>query len=621
MKNNSITRIRKNQIITPWGPGAIVPLANNMTSIVAGLDKWQYGSGSDYAILDERLSKKIGVKELREPIYDKRDDVKENTSIPTYVFPNWYYCPKCNHVEYISPTCKTPPHCSECQANNKKKEESLVPERFIMVCPHGHISNLPILRLIHGTDFTEADEKKWMIDPEFREKHIITRHVSGKTGSTADISYRCSCGSDKVFRLNEFKSKITTVYEHCPGDKPWLGKDYKEDCDLSSSELLMLQRGGTNIWFGRTISSLYLPNLREKFEKWVREKHIDQFYSQLNDFELDEVRFREVFKPKNRFPEDEIHELYEYVIKRKKDSNPKDETFDEIEYKYEEYLRLIKTIEGDYDEDLNVKCNDISLYDDYINSDKLFRSISLVKRLKETRALVGFTRVYNTNPEKISVARKILSNPKENINWVPAVQNSGEGIFIRFNEETLKKWAEKEKVKDRLSLLTNNKNRTGNLSFFAGQITPEYVMIHTFSHLLINEVSKECGYGTSSIRERIYVGNSEFPMFGVLLYTSSSGSEGSLGGLVRLGKPGFIEKIISNALENARWCSADPICIESKGQGPDSCNLAACHNCALLPETCCETGNRYLDRGLVIGTLKNPEIGYFSCLINNDNEK
>ncbi len=77
-------------------------------------------------------------------------------------------------------------------------------------------------------------------------------------------------------------------------------------------------------------------------------------------------------------------------------------------------------------------------------------------------------------------------------------------------------------------------------------------------------------------------------MSGVLIYTASGDSEGSLGGLVRQGKQGNLETIVYNAIENARRCSSDPICIDSSGQGPNSCNLAACHNCALLRETCCE---------------------------------
>ena len=150
-----------------------------------------------------------------------------------------------------------------------------------------------------------------------------------------------------------------------------------------------------------------------------------------------------------------------------------------------------------------------------------------------------------------------------------------------------------------------------------GDLRPEFVLIHTFAHLIINQLSFECGYGSSSIRERIYCekADNEYGMYGVLIYTASGDSEGSLGGLVRQGAKDHIEDTIRDAVRNAAWCSSDPVCIQSYGQGPESCNLAACHNCALLPETCCECGNRLLDRGTVVGTLDDKSIGFFSDLL------
>lgn len=102
-----------------------------------------------------------------------------------------------------------------------------------------------------------------------------------------------------------------------------------------------------------------------------------------------------------------------------------------------------------------------------------------------------------------------------------------------------------------------------------------------------------------------------------LIYTAAGDSEGTMGGLVRMGKPGRFEVVSQRALENANWCSTAPVCIESQGQGPDNCNLAACHSCALLPETSCEEQNRLLDRGVLIGTLTNPKISFFAGPIDS----
>ena len=128
----------------------------------------------------------------------------------------------------------------------------------------------------------------------------------------------------------------------------------------------------------------------------------------------------------------------------------------------------------------------------------------------------------------------------------------------------------------------------------------------------MNRLTFECGYSSAALRERLYVSNEEnHSMAGLLIYTADGDAEGTLGGLVRMGKPGNLEPIILAAIDEARWCSADPVCMDMgnlHGQGPDSCNLAACHNCALVPETACEEFNRFLDRALVIGDMDNTKL-------------
>jgi hypothetical protein len=148
-------------------------------------------------------------------------------------------------------------------------------------------------------------------------------------------------------------------------------------------------------------------------------------------------------------------------------------------------------------------------------------------------------------------------------------------------------------------------------------VTAKFVLLHTLAHLLIGQLTYECGYGSSSLRERIYCDlyDGDEPMSGFLIYTAAGDSEGTMGGLVRQGMPGRLERTVAAALRRADWCSYDPVCMESAGQGPDSCNLAACHGCAVLPETSCEEGNRLLDRGIVVGTPDSRGIGLFGDLV------
>jgi hypothetical protein len=99
-------------------------------------------------------------------------------------------------------------------------------------------------------------------------------------------------------------------------------------------------------------------------------------------------------------------------------------------------------------------------------------------------------------------------------------------------------------------------------------------------------------------------------MAGLLIYTAAGDSDGTLGGLVRQGEPDRFSITVDRALDRLSWCSSDPVCIESTGQGNENANLAACHGCLLVPETSCEHGNRFLDRGLIVGTLAPPQIGF-----------
>jgi hypothetical protein len=147
-------------------------------------------------------------------------------------------------------------------------------------------------------------------------------------------------------------------------------------------------------------------------------------------------------------------------------------------------------------------------------------------------------------------------------------------------------------------------------------VSDKFVLIHTFAHLLIRQLSYDCGYGSASLRERIYCDrddNAE-PMQGVLIYTAAGDSEGTLGGLARAGEPGNFEPCIRQAIRSASWCSSDPACVESVGQGTDNANLACCHGCGLLPETSCEEGNRLLDRATIVGKPGELSLGFYTDL-------
>lgn len=148
-------------------------------------------------------------------------------------------------------------------------------------------------------------------------------------------------------------------------------------------------------------------------------------------------------------------------------------------------------------------------------------------------------------------------------------------------------------------------------------ISAKFLLLHTLSHLLMKQLSFECGYSIASIKERIYCSEASEGknMSGILIYTASGDSEGTMGGLVRQGRPDTFPTIFKRAIESAMTCSNDPVCSLSMGQGRDSLNLSACYACTLVPETSCEEFNVFLDRGVIVGTYEEPEIGFFSHYI------
>jgi hypothetical protein len=248
---------------------------------------------------------------------------------------------------------------------------------------------------------------------------------------------------------------------------------------------------------------------------------------------------------------------------------------------------------------------------------RFFSHVTLVHKLRETRALAGFTRVFADTDRDLATQRAMLRlNPPDEM-WLPAYMVFGEGILLTLDEQRLRQWEALPDIQNRVAPLVARYLALRQARHLRDRrIGARYVLLHTLAHLLINRLTYECGYSSAALRERLYVSeNPAAPMAGVLIYTAAGDAEGTLGGLVRMGKPGRLEPLLDRALTAAQWCSADPVCMEmgqSGGQGPDSMNLAACHGCCLVPETACEEFNRLLDRGLVIGPFNNPGIGFFN---------
>jgi hypothetical protein len=195
------------------------------------------------------------------------------------------------------------------------------------------------------------------------------------------------------------------------------------------------------------------------------------------------------------------------------------------------------------------------------------------------------------------------------------VEVRGEGIFIELEEKAVTEWEAKPEVQARASAMA----RTFRAWEIERGVAPStfpgarYVLLHSLAHILIRQVSLDCGYSASSVRERLY--SSADPvrtMAGVLLYTASPDSEGSLGGLVDLGSPQRFTGLFSTALRSATRCSSDPLCADHQPDVHATINAAACHACILASETSCETFNRFLDRNALVPTMAASTLAFFA---------
>ncbi len=641
--------IRRGQLIAPFGVGAISVLKGGLAVIGAGLDHWFEREDSpdaplrdidkeEFRVDEPRLERVLQVDKLYLPPDSRRrrqgqSGTNRALTVPFLRFPQWHTCNFCHDLRELPLTARGRQYClGKCAEKDPKTRNRLVQVRFIAICERGHIQDFPWRQWVHRS-----------VSSKCRSPMTLT----GTGGaSLAALWVKCECGAERdlgrIMEANPEASPATTFLSRrldaagglylCTGQRPWLGPGAEEGCGQHVRGSLL---NATNVHFAKIESSIYLPaeevpaaptELVDLLDKPPLSTLL-QLFRQLGT--APEPTFlRNQHGPLLRsFSDDQVAAAVDALKQPRTATSPvqsagADDHVD-VPLRLEEY-RVLRT-ERRRDQ-LQIRLADVGKYGDISGRPfaDYFEGVSLVEKLRETRAFAGFTRIKSEQPDIDLQARKRLlwrGAPSAGQTWLPAYVVYGEGIFLQFRTEAIRKWedtmaGERAVVPARVErLLNTSPNLLGRWGSDA-RGAARFVMLHTVAHLLINRLVFDCGYSSASLRERLYISNDAVePMTGILIYTAAGDSEGTMGGLVRMGKPGRLEHTIQRALEGALWCSADPVCMEMAergGQGPDSCNLAACHNCALVPETSCEQFNRYIDRGLVVGTMSHRELGFFS---------
>lgn len=606
MSRRAHGHLRQSQVITTYGPGALIDLPRH-SAIIGGLDTWP--SGLD-EVVEPRLAHKLrnltGVPAPRlcAPPPSPSEPWATRRGIGAWRFPEWFVVQENNGGQPGGgqrDRSRRLVHRKALDERGLFERLKVVPTRFVRACPRGHVDDLDWRGFVHG-EGSPCRRQLWLDE-------------RGTTGDLADLFVRCECGTWRA--LYEAAELDRNPLDTCQGARPWLGRNTNEDCNQRSRLLI---RTASNAYFPQVVSVLSLPERGTAVDGTVAELWDDlQIVDDIADltFMKKKPAVAAALEP---FDDDDVlNAIYERKRGQSGDRPVKQVELDAL-------LGAPERL-GDgtpVDPDFHARSLPPDLWRQSERSSGIASVIQL-HRLREVLALVGFTRFEAVTPDihgeyDTDVERAAIALDPE---WFPAVENRGEGVFVQLDTDAVEAWSRRPAVARRLTDLgLGHEAWTRRRTPLLGK-TPRafpggpYVLLHTLSHLLIQSLAMRCGYPASSIRERIYAEPGPAGQrFGVLLYTGTPDAEGTLGGLVQQAR--HIEDHLADALRMGALCSNDPICAQHEpGKSMEQRWLhgAACHGCTLISETSCEMRNDYLDRALVVPVLGLEDAAFFPSVM------
>ncbi|MFJ8906134.1 DrmB family protein [Streptomyces sp. NPDC102359] len=592
--------IRRAQAITTYGVGSLIAV-DHESFVVSGLDEADRSWRPDESprIYERRLARLLDVDHFRLPPASG-DTSKDGLRVRR--FPLMHSCPECNelqhHRDFNPPAGRSV--CGTCEVD-------LVPSRFVVACEAGHLGEFPYWQWVHrSTDRGSTTVGKCGGKLKLRS--------SGRTSSLRSIIVSCTCGRapevsmEGSFRRNALKD----LGLKCRGHRPWLGTSAPDqECGLP---LRTLQRGSSSVWQPVLKSALSIPPWSNS-----REDPLAGHWEKLRKYETREAVeiYLDAVFAEGAWPLslDEVMTL----LDAEREEDPEGGEPATFDHRYralrnKEYERLRSgNDESEHSRDEQFVC-ETPLGDRSVLDPLGVTGPKLVKKLREVRALKAFTRLVDAESTTDAKEMPLSDSP---LRWLPAMEVRGEGVFLRLDENRLGTWEKATAVAARVERMRTAHQRVLDQRAddpsraVPSPASPRMVLLHTLAHVLINEWSLEAGYPAASLRERLYAADD---MAGVLVYTATSDSAGSLGGLVVQGEPDLLDRTVRSAVRRAEWCSSDPLCMETEVSATGT-NLAACHACVMLPETSCEYNNILLDRALLVGTPDDPPVGYFQHIL------
>lgn len=563
-------KARQSQLVTTYGVGALFP-AGDQSLMICGIDEWDDRWAAE--VEEPRLARSLGVQAFKAPPTGRRAG-----DVPSVRFPYYHYCPGCRRLDVFWRFDAVTMECREC-------DRELTPSRFVACCEDGHIEDFPYFQWVHrGADVAPG------------ARHSLSLTSRGASSSLADIVISCTCGVPSYDLDGSFGRGALREVKSCGGHRPWLPSSADEAC---RKPLRVLQRGSSNVWFSTVRSAISIPPWSSPDARFVN-KHW-ALLSHLPAEQLEMILGPLVATDRTGVTAEGIKRAIE---RRRGIAMQPPPT--EADLRNDEYHALVDGHDGDGTATFKTRAIEVSA-----SVAGLVVQVSAVDRLREVRALHGFTRV-TASPTATASPRvaKLSSKP---LDWLPATEVLGEGVFFRVSEELLATWEQSELARSRHRLLEEAMRHRDAGGDAEAKPVPSlrFLAMHSLAHMVLKELSLDAGYPVGALRERVYA---EGDQAGILIYTASSDAAGSLGGLAALAQTESFARAVLGAVSRGGWCTNDPVCSESAASGSDGMSLSACHACMLLPETSCESMNVFLDRTLVAGPPGVPEEGLAGIL-------
>lgn len=609
-------RVRQAQTVVPFGVGAVFDIQGE-SFVAAGIADWP---NVRQRVDSPRLASRLQVTGFyaAPAVLNDRYDRPDAPGVPYVRFPAWLFCGSCRRMtrrRIQDEKPGTPPCCTACAAAHR-----LTPMRFVQICESGHLGDIDWWFWAHSRQEPgERDACRTRLRHRAEKggapSERLRFQVSDRASGLEALSVACAeTGCDATRDLLDILGRHGL---RCSGRNPWQRVREGVSCPRP---VQIVQRTAGNLYYPLVHSALAIPQAEtagggdETLAEQVREHDFWVSLCGVAGTPRAEV-FRGMIKEDTGAGDDLLDEL---LAEETGTTGPApsgtsdDRAAERPDLSREEWAAFIAS-DPPAASDFLLRESGLGLAVEteapWAGLNRRFGRVVLVDRLREVRALSGFSRV-------APGAALVPVDTTRRHRWLPAVEVFGEGFLLTLDEDELAAWEQLEAVRARVAGMSADLDRSfqkERLDAVVGAcLSPRFVLLHTLAHLLIRQLSFESGYTTASLRERIYA-RPEQNQYGLLVYTAAGDAEGTLGGLVQQGESPRLAETLLRTAEAAAWCSTDPLCSEHTGQGFGNLNRAACHACALLPETSCETGNTLLDRALVVGAAGIP--GYMESVV------